>query len=568
MIIASWLLAAIALTPTDGSVVPTHTDRQKAFLALPREERIVKFADRDFRRQLGESEIAGRRAWWPKPLALAWQGAAPGKVKLEVRRATDDKCVFTVETDETTVEVDNLEIAREYRWTVTDSAGERAEARFTTEDEAPRLLRDPGDSVPNVRDLGGRVGRDGRRVKQGVVFRSAGLNENACWQKASPELIAKYDPDARIPAAADALRRRSALVAALKSDEVKLVDVKMPKLWKVARLRSEDDPIVRGMMLCTDTYPECTETLQTNDRGTLILGKHADRIWAVARTVMSAPSDGYAILRCDPDYYWSFSINGTVIRDWLADPDGSTRIMLVPVRSGDNELAVVIGGAECGFRFKLRALALEAAGGDLAALVADESRQLAKAADNVLAHYSILASGPSRINDANLGFWRDTLGIRCDIDLRSDWECIGMVASPVESVRWCHVPSTAYGAIASSYGRKAMAKVIRAFLDERNYPIDFHCIAGQDRTGAVAFVINALLGVEEEELYKDWEATGFWNRDAGFNHANFFSKLVKVFDRYPGESINERVEGYVKELGFTDGELTKLRELMLEVKED
>ena len=42
------------------------------------------------------------------------------------------------------------------------------------------------------------------------------------------------------------------------------------------------------------------------------------------------------------------------------------------------------------------------------------------------------------------------------------------------------------------------------FLDPANYPIDFHCIAGQDRTGAVAFILNALLGVEEEELYLDW----------------------------------------------------------------
>ena len=42
---------------------------------------------------------------------------------------------------------------------------------------APRLIRVA--RVPNVRDLGGRVTEDGRRVRQGLLFRSAGLNDNA-----------------------------------------------------------------------------------------------------------------------------------------------------------------------------------------------------------------------------------------------------------------------------------------------------------------------------------------------------------------------------------------------------
>ena len=139
-----------------------------------------------------------------------------------------------------------------------------------------------------------------------------------------------------------------------------------------------------------------------------------------------------------------------------------------------------------------------------------------------------------------------------------------MTASPLVSAMCFHIPSSAYRGIDSSYGRKAFTEVFKVFLDERNYPIDFHCIAGQDRTGAVAFIVNALLGVEEEELYKDWESTGFWNRNTAFNHADYFSKLVKVFAKYPGATINERVEGYVKSLGFTDRDFETLRGILLE----
>ena len=44
-------------------------------------------------------------------------------------------------------------------------------------------------------------------------------------------------------------------------------------------------------------------------------------------------------------------------------------------------------------------------------------------------------------------------------------------------------------------GREAFAAAFRLFLDPGNYAIDFHCIAGQDRTGTLSFILLALLGV-------------------------------------------------------------------------
>ena len=105
--------------------------------------------------------------------------------------------------------------------------------------------------------------------------------------------------------------------------------------------------------------------------------------------------------------------------------------------------------------------------------------------------------------------------------------------------------------------------MFRVFLDLRNYPVLFHCIAGQDRTGAVAFILNALLGVPEEQLYLDWESTGFWNPDIRFSH-EAFSALVHVFDAYPGATINERVEAYVISLGYSKADIDRFRDIMLE----
>ena len=155
--------------------------------------------------------------------------------------------------------------------------------------------------------------------------------------------------------------------------------------------------------------------------------------------------------------------------------------------------------------------------------------------------------------------------MKTDVDLRSDREVYGMEGSPLgPTVAWVNVSSSAYGGMQDEGGRKAFAKVFRVFLDPENYPIDFHCIAGQDRTGAVAFILNALLGVEEEQLYLDWEATAFWNPSPHFNHEKLFFKLVRGFDRWPGDTINERVEAYVLDLGFAPEDIAAFRDLMLE----
>ena len=92
----------------------------------------------------------------------------------------------------------------------------------------------------------------------------------------------------------------------------------------------------------------------------------------------------------------------------------------------------------------------------------------------------------------------------------------------------------------------------------------FHCIAGADRTGSLAFVLEALLGMDEDELYKDWEVTGFQKSKLDFRHETRFDKLVKGFDAYPGATIHERVVAFVKSCGFTDADIARFRELVLE----
>ena len=174
--------------------------------------------------------------------------------------------------------------------------------------------------------------------------------------------------------------------------------------------------------------------------------------------------------------------------------------------------------------------------------------------------------GRIRVDEATRKYATEVLGIKTDIDLRTDDECHGMTGSPLGAgVAWLHLPSAAYANFHRKKGRSKFAKVFRALLDESRYPLVIHCIAGADRTGSLAFTLEALLGVEEEELYRDWEVTGFSNKaKMAFRHETRLDLLVKGFDAYPGKTINERVEAFVVSCGFTAEDIARFRSIMLE----
>lgn len=54
-------------------------------------------------------------------------------------------------------------------------------------------------------------------------------------------------------------------------------------------------------------------------------------------------------------------------------------------------------------------------------------------------------------------------------------------------------------------------KTFELLAKKESYPLAFHCTAGADRTGTLAYLVNGLLGVSYEDLCKDFELTSIYN---------------------------------------------------------
>ena len=178
--------------------------------------------------------------------------------------------------------------------------------------------------------------------------------------------------------------------------------------------------------------------------------------------------------------------------------------------------------------------------------------------------------GKNRLTADDLRYMTENLGIRTDLDLRSNGETADMKMSPLgEGVKFVNISSQSYRDVFTDDGKQVMARNFRVFCDRSNYPIYFHCIGGADRTGSLAYVLNGVLGVDRHDLETDWEATFYpdipdanpnpdhWCRESHFNDG--FARYGKEDD-----SWNRRIELYLQDCGITADEIAAFRTIMLE----
>lgn len=154
---------------------------------------------------------------------------------------------------------------------------------------------------------------------------------------------------------------------------------------------------------------------------------------------------------------------------------------------------------------------------------------------------------------------KDELQIRTVLDLRGANEAC---ENPYGG-DYFNIPARAYAEYIED--RDTNRNIFELLANESLYPIYFHCWGGADRTGTVAFLLGALLGVPYETLVADYEITSLsiWgDRTRG---SELFCGLVSALEKYRGDNIHAKVESFMTACGVTQNTVDSLRKILCNV---
>ncbi len=185
--------------------------------------------------------------------------------------------------------------------------------------------------------------------------------------------------------------------------------------------------------------------------------------------------------------------------------------------------------------------------------------------------------------NAGLRTIRFDLGVKTDLDLRdpasaNDASPTVGKKSPLDGANYiCYTNAGApqyWGdekGINSAKYKATTAAEVRVFAKESNYPIYFHCRVGLDRTGTLAFLIEALLGMSEDDICIDYEMS-FLSSVGGTSWLQtqiepkvklFNDMMVKVRSYSDDGTLKNGAENFLKSIGITQAEIDSIRKIML-----
>ena len=179
-------------------------------------------------------------------------------------------------------------------------------------------------------------------------------------------------------------------------------------------------------------------------------------------------------------------------------------------------------------------------------------------------------TGKITVTEAGIDTMLNTLGVKTEIDLRggeNDPSEYGNVERSMlgDSVAYHHIGMNWDGNI-FDLNLHQLKEIFTIFADEASYPIIFHCSIGTDRTGFVAYLLNALLGVDENDLARDYLFSNF----AYIQGAREMSGITKagkgfnwIINQYEGEKLSDKARAALLDIGVTAAQVDKIVSIFL-----
>ena len=168
------------------------------------------------------------------------------------------------------------------------------------------------------------------------------------------------------------------------------------------------------------------------------------------------------------------------------------------------------------------------------------------------------------------------LNVKTELDLRAESETERRPI--IDGINYINIscPQYAYSGMGifefdggENSNANAVKKIISVFANEQNYPINFHCAIGRDRTGTIAFLLGALCGMSEDDLCRDYDISFFAGLDSSTPsrmHSVAFMPLVNKMKNYKDgtKSLAYNVKQYLLDIGITQEQIHSIIDVLVE----
>jgi len=108
-------------------------------------------------------------------------------------------------------------------------------------------------------------------------------------------------------------------------------------------------------------------------------------------------------------------------------------------------------------------------------------------------------------------------------------------------------------------------RIFELFTRPAIYPVYFHCQGGGDRTGTLAFMLEAMLGMSLDDMVDEYEQS---NLSVSGERSRFSEVWVKFMEKLetlaPGKTVNDQVREYLRQCGVTDEMQEKIKSILLQ----
>lgn len=165
----------------------------------------------------------------------------------------------------------------------------------------------------------------------------------------------------------------------------------------------------------------------------------------------------------------------------------------------------------------------------------------------------------------------DMLGVEKEIDLQFDSDLNGRTESGFgKSVDMLHVDMS-WNDLNYQKSSGNIKKIFDPLLDYviAGHPAYFHCSAGADRTGVVALLCEAILGVSQSDIDKDYELTSFYSgvsTDAEARRRNEtpWTREINIINTYTGTTFRDKAVNFMVSCGITIEKINAFRAAMID----